>query len=293
MQMKTLKALFLSLRPNQWIKNLFLFSGILFSQNLTNISMLDKVIAGFIVFCALSGTVYLLNDIIDHERDRSHPVKSLRPIASGAISRKTALISSTLLMLFTLAGSYLLGVEFFLVSVLYLTLQVAYSFFLKHIVILDVFTISAGFVLRVFAGALVIRVEVSSWLIICTMLLSLFLGLSKRRHEIVTLEDNAESHRQVLTEYSSYLLDQMISVITASTLICYALYTMSAETIERFGTNKLIFTVPFVLYGIFRYLYLVHKKGGGGNPESIITSDKPLLINIFLWVLTAGLIIYF
>lgn len=281
-----------SLRLKQWTKNLFVFAGILFSQNILNLPMLVKTCMAFLVFCILSGSVYLFNDLLDIDTDKSHPVKSKRPLASGNLRPVYAITSFILLSLFSLGVSYYLGVYFFFTALCYFALQLAYSTYLKHIVILDVFSIAFGFLLRVIAGAVVIHVAISSWLIICTMLLSLFLGLSKRRHEIETLEYEASTHRKVLEEYSSYLLDQMISVVTASTVVCYALYTMSQETIQKFGTKNLIFTIPFVLYGIFRYLYLIHKKGEGGNPENIIVSDKPLIISIFLWALTAGIIVY-
>jgi 4-hydroxybenzoate polyprenyltransferase len=290
--MKTAAAVFTSLRPKQWTKNLLIFAGILFSQNIFAVHMLLSVFGAFLVFCLLSGSVYIINDIVDADRDRKHPLKSKRPIASGALDTRTAYASFIVIVTACLAASFYLGPWFFAVALTYLFLQVAYSFLIKHVVILDVFTIAAGFVLRVVAGAVVIEVEISSWLIICTILLSLFLGLSKRRHELASFEQNAHEHRKVLGDYSIYLLDQMISVVTASTVVCYALYTMSDATIEKFGTSNLIFTVPFVLYGIFRYLYLVHKKGEGGNPENILVSDAPLIIDIFLWAAASLAILY-
>ncbi len=290
--MNTLSAAFITLRPKQWIKNLFLFAGILFSHHLFDAGMLARVGAAFIVFCGLSGAVYLVNDLVDAERDRSHPEKSKRPIASGALPVKAALAVLLILAFACLTAAALLGMPFLLCATAYLLLQLAYSFRLKHIVILDVFSIAAGFVLRVAAGAAVIGIVVSSWLLICTILLALFLGLSKRRHELQLLEGGAGGHRKVLDEYSPYLLDQMIAVVTASTVVCYALYTMSAETIEKFGTRNLMFTIPFVLYGIFRYLYLIHTRGEGGNPETIMVSDVPLIVDILLWGCTALIIIY-
>ena len=281
-----------SLRPKQWTKNLFVFAAILFSQNIFNFPLLSKVILAFFIFCLLSGCIYILNDLSDLKQDRRHPGKSRRPVASGRLKISHAIISLIILMPLCLLVSYYLSPSFFLVVLVYFLLQLGYSFFLKRIVILDVFTIAAGFVLRVAAGGVVINVEISSWLIICTILLSLFLGLSKRRYELVELEEKAQDHREVLAEYSSHLLDQMISVVTASTVIAYALYTMSEETIKRFGTRNLVFTVPFVLYGIFRYLYLIHQKETGGKPEDVLVTDKPLLIDIILWVITAAIIIY-
>jgi 4-hydroxybenzoate polyprenyltransferase len=188
--------------------------------------------------------------------------------------------------------SYHLSGYLFIVVLAYFLLQMAYSFYLKHIVILDIFALASGFLLRVIAGAVVINVEISSWLLICTILLSLFLGLSKRRYELVVIGENAQNHRKVLGEYSPYLLDQMISVVTASTVVAYSLYTMSDETIEKFGTKHLIFTIPFVLYGIFRYLYLIHKKEAGGNPENTLVTDRPLMIAVLLWAVTVGIILY-
>ncbi len=281
-----------SLRPKQWTKNLFIFAGILFSQNIFNFPLLFKVTFAFFIFCLLSGSIYILNDLSDLKQDRRHPDKSHRPIASGRLKISHAVLTLTILIPPLLAASYYLSPSFFLVTLAYFLLQLAYSFLLKRIVILDVFTIACGFVLRVVAGAVVINVEISSWLIICTILLSLFLGLSKRRYEVVELEGGAQNHRQVLAEYSSYLLDQMISVVTASTVVAYALYTMSEKTIGKFGTRNLVFTVPFVLYGIFRYLYLIHQKGTGGKPEDILVTDKPLMIDIILWAITAGIILY-
>ncbi|MHB9155996.1 MAG: decaprenyl-phosphate phosphoribosyltransferase [Endomicrobiales bacterium] len=287
-----LAAVFESLRPKQWTKNLFIFAGILFSQNFLDPAMLLPVVSAFFLFCLLSGSVYLVNDITDLPQDRNHPRKSKRPLASGRLSPAAAAAAAGALIVSSLIASSFLGLPFFLAAAGYLTLQLAYSFFLKHIVILDVFSIAAGFVLRVVAGALVIDVEISSWLIICTILLALFLGLSKRRHEIEMLMEGAQSHRKVLEDYSSYLLDQMIGVVTASTVVSYALYTTAPETVEKFGTKNLMFTIPFVLYGIFRYLYLIHKKGEGGSPENILVSDIPLLVDIFLWAAAAGIILY-
>jgi 4-hydroxybenzoate polyprenyltransferase len=281
-----------SFRPGQWTKNLFIFAGLIFSQNAFDIQMLGLTLAAFAVFCALSGSVYTINDLSDLHEDKKHPVKKHRPLASGKLGVHFATGALVILIPAALLAAWLLGRGFFIVSLSYLVLQALYSFYLKRVVILDVFSIAAGFVLRVVAGAVVIDVEISSWLIICTILLSLFLALSKRRHELETLEDEAPEHRKVLEDYSRGLLDQMISVVTASTVVCYALYTISGETVEKFGTKNLIFTVPFVLYGIFRYLYLVHKKGEGGNPENIIVSDIPLIINMILWVMTAAVILY-
>ena len=281
-----------SLRPKEWTKNLVIFAGVLFSQNLFNLPLLFKAFLAFITFCLLSGSVYILNDLTDIEEDKSHPLKSNRPLAAGRLQTSHALFSLIILVPLVLGFSYYLDSAFFLIALCYFLLQVAYSFMLKHIIILDVFTISGGFLLRVIAGVAVINVEISSWFLLCTTLLSLFLGLSKRRHELVVLEKEAQNHRKVLEKYTPYLLDQMISAVTASTIVAYALYTMSEKTIEKFGTKNLTFTIPYVLYGIFRYLYLIHQKGSGGDPGHILLNDKPLFIDILLWVITVVIILY-
>jgi 4-hydroxybenzoate polyprenyltransferase len=284
--------IFKSLRLKQWIKNLIIFAPLIFSENIFDIRLLLKSLFAFVLFCLISGAAYILNDIKDLEEDKLHPLKSKRPLASGKLKKSQALITFFFLVTISLIGAFLINVPFFATIGIYLVLQVSYSFWLKHVVILDVFLIATGFFIRVIAGGLVIEVQLSPWLFICTILLALFLALSKRRHELVLLDKSAEIHRPILKEYNPYLLDQMIAVVTASTVISYCLYTISSETIEKFGTRNLIFTVPFVLYGIFRYLYLVHQRNEGGSPELLIITDKPLLIDVFLWIATAVLIIY-
>jgi 4-hydroxybenzoate polyprenyltransferase len=281
-----------SLRPHQWIKNLFIFAPLIFSENILNLGPLLTAGLAFSSFCLLSGSVYLLNDIKDVEEDRLHPTKCQRPLASGRITPSQAWIglAATGLAAFLLAAA--VNRNFFLVALLYFVLQAAYSLRFKHVVILDVLLIATGFLLRVVAGAVAIRVEISPWLLICTLLLALFLALSKRRHELTLLEDKAGDHRPILIEYSHGLLDQMIAVVTSATVIAYCLYTIAEETVVKFGTRNLIYTVPFVLYGIFRYLYLVHQKAGGGSPETLIIKDRALLADILIWIVTASLIIY-
>jgi 4-hydroxybenzoate polyprenyltransferase len=281
-----------SLRVQQWIKNFFVFAPLIFSQNVFNLPLLIKTIFAFVLFCLLSGAAYILNDIQDLEEDKLHPVKSKRPLASGRLKKNHALIAGVFLLLFGLAGAYLLNVHFFIALLIYAILQIAYSGWLKHVVIIDVFLIATGYLIRVIAGGLAIQIQLSPWLFICTILIALFLALSKRRHELVLLDKNAEIHRPILKEYTPQLLDQMIAVVTASTVISYCLYTVSSETVAKFGTKNLLFTVPFVLYGIFRYLYLVHQKEEGGSPEALIIKDKPLLVDLFLWISTAMLILY-
>jgi 4-hydroxybenzoate polyprenyltransferase len=290
-EMKIL-AIIKSLRVQQWIKNFFVFAPLIFSQNVFNLPLLIKTVLAFVLFCILSGAAYLLNDIQDLDEDKLHPKKSKRPLASGKLEKKHAFFASLLLVLLGLTGAYFLNINFFIVLLVYFILQIAYSNWLKHVVIIDVFLIATGYFLRVIAGGLAISVQISPWLFICSILIALFLALSKRRHELVLLAKNAEIHRPILKEYTPQLLDQMIAVVTASTVVSYCLYTVSSETVEKFGTMNLLFTVPFVLYGIFRYLYLVHQKDEGGSPEALIIKDKPLLVDLFLWIVTAMLILY-
>jgi 4-hydroxybenzoate polyprenyltransferase len=287
-----LTALIESLRPKQWIKNLAIFAAIIFSQNLHNLGMLVKVCLACLIFCLLSGSIYLINDVLDMDNDRQHPLKCKRPIPSGRLSPKLAITTSVGLTILCLAGSFWLQPQFGFIALSYFVLLAGYSLKLKQIVIVDVMVIALGFVLRVVSGALVIRVEISSWLLICTILLALFLALSKRRHELMLLDKQAVEHRQILREYSPYFLDQMIAVVTASTLMAYALYTMSAETIAKFNTPNLPLTIPFVLYGIFRYLYLVHQRGQGGSPTNIMFTDLPLIVNTLLWLVSVEIILY-
>jgi 4-hydroxybenzoate polyprenyltransferase len=253
--------------------------------------MIRSVIA-FVLFCGLSGVVYLVNDVADFERDRLHPSKRLRPVASGAVSRGKAMAVAAVLGFACLASSALLGARFTICAVLYLALNLLYSFKLKEVVILDAISVSLGFVLRAVGGAVAIGVEFSDWLLICTVLLALFLTLCKRRHELTSLTEVAAEHRKSLSEYSPYLLDQMISVVTASCLTAYAFYTTAPETVQKFGTGHLFWTVPFVLYGIFRYLYLVHRRDQGGSPSDILLADRPLLAAVALWALAIVVIVY-
>ena len=291
-RLNPLRAVWLSLRPHQWTKNLVVFAAPALSKHLFERGPLEKSVLGFVIFCALSGTVYLLNDVADLERDRLHPLKRLRPIASGALSSRTAVALALMLGMGSLGLSVPLGLPFLLCAALYLTLNVLYSFRLKEIVILDVLSVSFGFVLRAVAGGKAIGVEVSDWLLVCTLLLALFLALAKRRHELVSLSTSATGHRKILAEYSPYLLDQMISVVTASCLTAYAFYTMAPDTVQKYRTERLAWTIPFVIYGIFRYLYLVHQKEKGGSPTDILVTDRPLLLNVFLWALALLWIVY-
>ena len=285
------RALAVSLRPHQWIKNLVVFAALGFSKHLFDRDAAARAALAFLVFCGLASAVYLVNDLIDAERDRLHPVKRLRPIASGALPAGAARTAALVLFAGALAGSLALGTPFLVCAVAYSALGLAYSLLLKHVVILDVLTIAIGFVLRGVAGAVVIGVHFSPWLVVCTLLLALFLALAKRRHEIVSLED-AAGHRASLAEYSPYLLDQMIAVVTASCLTAYSFYTLAPETVEKYRTERLALTIPFVIYGLFRYLYLVHRHDQGGSPGDVLLTDRPLLATVTLWALAMVLIVY-
>jgi 4-hydroxybenzoate polyprenyltransferase len=284
--------LLISLRPGQWTKNLFVFAALVFAERLNDQRAVLKAVIAFGVFCVLSSTIYLVNDVLDREQDRRHPLKAHRPIAAGALSPSLALAAAAVMGVAGMMVSWAMGWLFFQTAAAYLVLLIAYSAFLKHIVILDVLTIAAGFTLRAAAGAAAIAVPISHWLLVCTTLLALFIALSKRRHELTLLTDAAGEHRAILGDYTPYLLDQMISVVTASTLIAYTFYTISPETTEKFGTDLLSLTIPFPLYGIFRYLYLVHRRDKGGSPAELVVNDRPLLVCVALWALSVVVIIY-
>jgi len=284
--------LLISLRPAQWTKNLLVFAALIFAVKLFEPAAVARSFEAFAIFCALSGVVYLVNDVADRQNDRRHPVKSRRPIAAGVLPVRVAIGAAIAIGAVAIGAAFLLGWRFGAVAAGYVVLQLLYSGPLKHIVIIDVLTLAIGFVLRAVAGAVAIDVSISHWLFVCTILLALFISLAKRRHELVLLADGATSHRPILGEYSAYLLDQMIAVVTASTLIAYIFYTISPETEQKFGTSWLGLTIPFPLYGIFRYLYLVHRREGGGSPADLLLNDRPLLACVTLWVVAVVLIIY-
>ncbi len=288
----SLAALAESLRPAQWVKNGFVFAALIFSQNLLVWDRTLRVAIGAGLFCLMASAIYLLNDVLDAPEDRQHPTKRQRPIASGRLSASTALLAAALLAAAATAGAWLLDFQFFLVLVLYGGMNALYSVFLKHIMLLDVFVVSAGFVCRVVGGGVVIHVEISSWLIVCTTLLALFLALTKRRHELVLLGDNASNHRSSLAHYTPYFLDQLIGIVTASTLMSYALYTLSDDALQKFPGKRLELTIPFVLFGIFRYLYLVHQTSASGSPTRLLLTDRVLLAVVVLWAVAVTLIIY-
>jgi len=286
-EMTKLKAYFQLLRPRHWIKNLFVFAALLFSRNISSLLCLTAAVEAFLCFCAISSMVYIFNDIIDMEKDRIHPRKSKRPLASGTISRREAVLFLAAVLPAAVIFPFLLDFRFGLVILIYLLNNLLYTMFLKNIVILDVMSIAAGFILRVAGGAIAIEVLISPWLILCTFLLALFLGFSKRRNELQVLQQDAHSHRLILEQYSPEFIDSMLSIVTASTLISYSMYTFFASD-EKYS----MITILFVLYGIFRYQYIIYNKNQGESPEEIVLSDKPLLINIILWVLTSMIILY-
>jgi 4-hydroxybenzoate polyprenyltransferase len=285
-------SVLVALRPEQWTKNFIVFAALIFARRLFDPAAVALALAAFLIFCGLSGAVYLVNDVSDRDADRQHPVKSKRPIASGALTIGAALLLATILIGAGVGAAFWLEPAFGWAAFAYVVLQAAYSRWLKHIVILDVMAIAAGFVLRAVAGGMVISVPISEWLLVCTILLALFLGLSKRRHELTVLAAGARGHRRILEEYDPYLLDQMIAVVAASTLVAYIIYCLDPDTAARFGTHWLVLTVPFPIYGLFRYLYIVHRKDGGGNPSEELLTDRPLLACVALWGLAVVAIIY-
>ena len=284
--------LLVSIRPEQWTKNLIVLAAALFGGQLTHPPAIAAAGATFLIFCALSGAVYLFNDVADRAADQRHPLKCGRPIASGALSPRLAIAVGGALGLGAIATAAAIHSALAAVAAAYFALQLSYSFLLKHLVIIDALAIAGGFVLRAAAGAIAVGVPISHWLLICTTLLALFLSFSKRRHELTLLAEGATDHRRILHEYSPHLLDQMIAVVTASTLIGYALYATSPETAQKLRTTRLGLTIPFVLYGIFRYLYLVHQKRAGASPAALLVTDGPLLACVALWSLAVAVILY-
>jgi 4-hydroxybenzoate polyprenyltransferase len=279
------------MRPKQWTKNGVVFAALIFSQHLGDPSSVERSALAFVIFCFLSSAVYLLNDVFDLANDRAHPDKCRRPVAVGEVPPVLAVATGLSLGAGALLAGYFLSPRLAAIGAVYLVSNLLYSIWLKKVVILDVMVISMGFVLRAVAGGLVIQVEVSAWLILCTILLSLFLALCKRRQELNQLE-NATEYRGILKEYSIEYLDQMITIVTAATIVAYSSYTLSADVQQKLGTAYLYLTVPFVIYGIFRYLYLIHRKEMGGSPTEALLADRPLLGSIMLWVAAAVLILY-
>ena len=286
-------ALASALRPKQWLKNAFVFAPVVFASDLFVSRAMLRAAAAFGIFCAISSSTYLLNDVLDREADRQHPLKRYRAIASGRVSPAVALAAAAVLAVAGLAAGAALGAAFSAVVLAYLVVMTGYTLYFKHSVILDVMFLAAGFVLRVGAGAVAVPVPASEWLLLCTLLLALFLGFSKRRHELTLLEAGASNHRRVLVHYSADLLDQMIVIVATAAILCYILYTVWPATIEKFGSNHLIYTVPFVIYGIFRYFYLIHQRQAGGDPTDSLLTDPPLIFDVLLWAAVAVVVIYF
>ncbi len=292
--------LFKTMRPRQWTKNLlmiylpFVFTLRQYWQPFSRemYTMFATATVAFVLFCALSGVVYLINDIVDIEKDRRHPTKRFRPLASGALTKTQALGAIIVLLVITLPLSFLLDPLFGIVAVVYFATMLTYSYVLKNLVIIDVFTLAAGLVLRAVAGAVAIHVPASQWLYVCTILLALFIGFSKRRHELVLLEDGATNHRTILKEYTPQLLDEMIAVTTSSFVMAYSLYTFTAEGLPK--NHAMMLTIPFALYIVFRLLYLVHVKNEGGSPEEMVLRDKPLFFSIVVWgLVSVGILFVF
>lgn len=286
-----LTGLVKTMRPKQWIKNIVIFAPLIFDVKLFNLRYLAQTIAGFVLFCLASGTVYVINDLADVEKDRQHSRKRNRPLASGQLGTSAAIIAAIVISFVALPLGFLLNPAFGVILIGYLLLQITYSFWLKNVVIIDVMLIAAGFLLRVAAGTPLVAAErFSPWLYVCLMLLALLFGFGKRRHELVLLKENANMHRQSLQEYNLSLLDHATSIVTASTLLAYALYTFSAPNLPP--NHAMMLTIPLVLYCIFRYLYLIHVKGMGGAPEEIVLSDRPLQAAAVLWGLSVIIVMY-
>jgi len=285
-----LKALLEAMRPKQWAKNMFLFAGLIFGEKLFHPSLLVRNVLAFVLFCLISSSVYLINDLTDIEKDRQHPTKRLRPLPSGRLQPRVAAIAAGLFPLISIPLAFLLDLQFGLVALTYLATMITYSLLLKNLVIVDVLVVAAGYLLRVAGGVIVTGVPFSPWLYLCTTLLALFISFSKRRHELLILEGAANEHRATLNEYTPHLLDEMIAVVTSTTVVAYSLYTFSAPNLPP--NHTMMLTIPFVLYGIFRYLYLIHVRNEGGTPEELVFKDKPLLLDIALWGLTVLLVLY-
>lgn len=286
-----------TMRPRQWSKNLLIYLPFLFTLrevwrpfSREMWAYFATATVAFVLFCVISGVIYLINDLVDIEKDRLHPRKKFRPLASGALKRSHAIGAIIILLIVALPLAFALDFWFGIVAVIYFVMMLCYSYVLKNIVIIDVFVLAAGLVLRALAGAVAIHVPASQWLFVCTMLLALFIGFSKRRHELVLLEGNAENHRAILKEYTPEVLDEMIAVTTASFVMAYSLYTFSATNLPK--NHEMMLTIPFALYVVFRLLYLVHVKKEGGSPEEMVLRDRPLFISLVLWGLVSGGILY-
>ncbi|MBN2072021.1 MAG: decaprenyl-phosphate phosphoribosyltransferase [Candidatus Krumholzibacteriota bacterium] len=293
--MRTVWNIIITIRPKQWTKNLLLFAGVLFSKSFTDLSLVWKSFTGFMIFCALSGAIYIINDIFDHDRDREHPSKKTRPIASGALGRATASLTAALMISVALPLSWMLGFEFFIYAVGFVLVNGLYSILLRDVVILDVIAISFSFLIRAGAGVVVLHtaipdLEFSPWLWICTLFLSLFLAICKRLNEFSNLTSAGE-HRRSLKEYSGQLLDQLVGMSATAAMMSYSIYTVWPSTVSKFGTRNLVYTIPFVVFGIMRYLFLVYNRHEGGDPSGVLLTEKAIIIDVFLWFVTTLVII--
>ena len=280
------------MRPVQWVKNVFVLAPIVFAEQLDESAVLERAVLAVVAFCLAASAIYLFNDLRDREEDRRHPLKRHRPIAAGTLPVPAAIAAAVGLAAGALALAFYFGVVFSLLLGVYLAVNLLYSSGLKQIVILDVMAVASGYVIRVLAGAEAIDVEVSRWLLLCTIFLALFLIISKRRHELVLLADEASEHRAVLDQYNPAFLDQMINVVTASTVVSYALYAVDADTVRRFGSDRLVYTVPLVLFGVFRYLFLIYQRQEKRNPTEAVLRDLPSVVNVMLWGLLVLWIVY-
>lgn len=290
--MDKIKLLFLSLRPKHWIKNVFIFAGPFFSLKLFKLCNFNKLVLGFVYWCLITSAMYLFNDILDRKKDALHPHKKKRPLASGLLDVKIAYLFWIFLSFISITLAIKLNINFAIFIILYFLVNVIYSIYLKHIFILDVMCIASGFVFRVISGAVLINVGFSEWIIMCTLLLSLLLGFGKRQEELTSLEENAVYHRKALREYDKGFLQHIPYVLVSSTIVCYMLYTVSQEAIRKFGTKNLIYTTPFVIYGLFRYVHIAFEKKKGADPTQVLFQDLPTVINILFWLITVGFIIY-
>jgi len=291
------------IRVHQWVKNLFVFVPLLFSMHLFEWDYLSVTLSAFFIFCLASSAIYVINDLVDIEADRSHPVKKSRPLPSGKISRSAAVITASLILVIVFWLMMYFNTKFILLVVAFITLNVLYSFWFKNIVLLDIFSIAAGFSIRVLAGAFAIAVPISSWLILTTMFISLFLGVMKRRSELVLMtesmkvgnesaEQKSSNSRKVLAQYSLNFADQLATVAATGVIVCYALYSVAPRTVSIFNTERLIYTTPFVVFGIFRFMYLEYISGKGENTTKTLATDLPMILNFILYVAATVVIIY-
>ncbi len=288
-----IKSLLGVIRPAQWVKNGFVLAPLLFSHQFTNLDNCKNTLLAFFSFCLISSTIYVLNDICDRKEDRIHPVKKHRPIAEGRLRVHEAVGLSIILLAVGIGLAISVNTRFVAILIIYILLNIGYSLGLKHLVILDVLIVAAGFVLRILGGSLAIQVPASHWLVLCTILISLFLGFTKRRAELVSIQNNQPHSRKVLKDYSLAFLDQVISMVTGATIVCYALYTVDDRTLEVFGSRAMLLTVPLVIYGLFRYIYLIYHLNEGHDPTASLLRDLPTIINLLLWVAVSLLVVLY